>query len=227
MCYDFYDNRRSFQALFQIQMPTVALTHDEVLRKVCGVCLRKPKNLRNISKNVLALIVKHHHSHYSVTSGDFPSVICPSCQRALRDAEKCAKSGDISNSKLPESRYGNMSLNTRATRSVTTCQCSWCSIWRLNGEGGAYKEYCEEVRDKPGRPLEHEPVPDPAVKDICQACGGERKRGVAHVCNVTSLENNTMRIVEGMSGLSQQRMAARILDNIREDQAGVNILPIK
>ena len=89
------------------------------------------------------------------------------------------------------------------------------------------KEYCEEVRDKPGRPLEREPVPDPAVKDICQACGGERKRGVAHVCNVTSLENNTMRIVEGMSGLSQQRMAARILDNIREDQAGVNIFPIK
>ena len=137
MCYDFYDNRCPFQASFQVQMPTVALTHDEVLRKVCGVCLRKQKNLRNISENVLELIVNHHHSHYSVTSGDFPSVICPSCQRALRDAEKCAKSGDISNSKLPESRYGNMSLNTRATRSVTTCQCSWCFIWRLNGEGGA------------------------------------------------------------------------------------------
>ena len=29
---------------------------------------------------------------------------------------------------------------------------------------------------------------------ICQDCQGERKQGVPHVCNVTALENNTMKV---------------------------------
>ena len=66
--------------------------------------------------------------------------------------------------------------------------------YKLNGEGGAYKEYAEEARDKPGRPLQRDPDPELEVKSICQDCQGERKQGVPHVCNVTSLENNTMKV---------------------------------
>ena len=123
----------------------------------------------------------------------------------------------ISNSKLPENRYGKM-RGPRASRSSTDCQCSWCAIWRLNGEGGAYKEHCEEVRDKPGRPQQGEPAPDAEVKNICQDCQGERKQGVPHVCNVTSLENNTMKVIDTMSSACQHRIAAKLLDNIREEQ---------
>ena len=199
-------------------MPNHALSHDEVLKRVCGVCLRKhPKGLKNISQNYLDLIIKYHHKHYDTTNGNYATVICPSCQRALRDAKSSDKDNKISKSKLPEVRYGTMK-GPRASRSSTTCPCTWCFIWRLNGEGGAYKGYSEEVRDKPGRPLQGEPSPDPEVKSICQDCQGERKQGVAHVCNVTALENNTLKVIDGMSSASQQRVAAKLLDNIREEQ---------
>lgn len=38
------------------------------------------------------------------------------------------------------------------------------------------------------------------------------------MCNVMSLENNTMKVIEGMSSASQQRVAAKLLDNLPEDQ---------
>ena len=199
-------------------MPTQALSHDEVLTKVCGVCLRKNlKGLKNISQNYLELIIKYNHKHYDKTNGNYATVICPSCQKALRDAKSRDKDNKIIKSKLPEVRYGTM-RGPRASRSSTTCQCTWCFIWRLNAEGGAYKGYCDEVRDKSGRPLQSEPSPDPEVRSICQDCQGERKRGVAHVCNVTALENNTLKVIDGMSSASQQRLAAKLLDNIREEQ---------
>ena len=199
-------------------MPNQALTHDEVLKRVCGVCLRKHlKGLKNISENYLKLIIKYHHKHYDLTNGNYARVICPSCQRALRDAKSQDEDNKISPSKLPENRYGSM-RGPRSSRSSTSCQCTLCYIWRLNGEGAAYKEYSEQVRDKPGRPLQGEPAPDPEVRSICQDCQGERKRGVAHVCNVTSLENNTLKVIDGMSSASKQRVTAKLLDNLREEQ---------
>ena len=175
-------------------MPHHALSHDEVLKKVCGVCLRKNlKGLKNISETYLNLIIKYHHKDYDVKNGNYATVICPSCQRALRDAKSGDEEKKVPKRNLPENRYGSM-RGPRASRSSTVCQCSWCAIWRLNGESGAYKEHCEEVRDKPGRPLQGDPDPVPEVKNICQDCQGERKQGVRHVCNVTSLENNTMMV---------------------------------
>ncbi len=119
-------------------MPNHALSHDEVLKRVCGVCLRKNlKGLKNISQNYLDLIIKYHHKHYDTTNGNYATVICPSCQKALRDAKSRDKDNKIIKSKLPEVRYGTM-RGPRASRSSTTCQCTWCFIWRLNAEGGAY-----------------------------------------------------------------------------------------
>ena len=192
MIMNVWECEKYFQAS-DIIMPHHALSHDEVLKRVCGVCLRKHcKGLKNISENYLNLIIKYHHKNYDVKNGNFATVICPSCQRALRDAK--SSDGDKKNSKLPMNRYSSMKV-PRVSRSSTSCQCSWCFIWRLNGEGAAYKEYCDEVRDKAGRPLQDEPAPDPEVKTICQDCQGERKRGVPHVCNVTSLENNTLKVI--------------------------------
>ena len=199
-------------------MPTEALSHDEVLKRVCGVCLRKNlKGIKNISQNYLALIIKYHHKHYDLTNGNYAKVICPGCQKALRDAKSRDEDKKILKSKLPESRYHTM-RGPRESRSSTSCQCTWCFIWRLNGEGGAHKEYSEQARDKVGRPLQGEPAPEPEVKSICQDCQGERKKGVAHVCNVTSLENNTLNVIDGMSSASQQRVAAKLLDKLKEDQ---------
>ena len=195
-----------------------ALSHDEVLQKLCGVCRRKQKGLKNISPAYLGLIRDYHHSDYDIASGNFPSVICPSCQATLREIRSSKKNGSSPKRKLPENQYELMDLDTRASRSETSCQCTWCGIWRLNGEGGDYKMFSEVVRDKPGQPRKHEPAPEPEVKSICQGCGGERRRGVRHTCNVTTLENNTVKVLQAMPSTSQQRVTARSIDNIREDQ---------
>ena len=173
------------------------LSHNEVLLRVCGICLRKEKNLENISATYLLLIQSHHHSNYNLTSGDYSKKICSSCKRILRDKKNEKEKGEISKRKLPEANYHTL-RGTRASRSQQSCQCYLCNIWRLNAGGQAYKSYHDEVRDKPGRPREKEPEPEPEVKDICQRCGGERKQGVLHNCNMSSLEANTMKAGENI-----------------------------
>ena len=174
----------------------------------------KPKSIENISQDYLTLIRKHHFVNYNLTSGDYPTVICSSCKRALRDKEKF---GVDAKRKLPPVRY-HLMRGTRSSRSFDECQCSWCQIGRLNG--GPYMKYCNEVRDGPGRPLplEHVPPPPPEVKEICQGCQGEIKRGVLHKCNVTSLEKNTLEKLKGMPTSSKERMASALLDEIAEEQ---------
>ena len=75
-----------------------------------------------------------------------------------------------------------------------------------------------KVREKPGRPQEHEPAPLPEAKEICQRCQGEIKQGVLHLCNITSLEKNMKDRLKKMPTNSKQRMAAALLDDIREEQ---------
>ena len=172
----------------------------------------KPKYVENISPDYLNLIRKHHFMDYNLTSGDYPTVICPSCKRSLRDREKC---GTAAKSKLPHVRY-HLMRGTRASRSSDECPCSWCHIASL--KGGPYMKHCSEVREGPGRPLEHDPAPPPEVKEICQRCQGEIKRGVLHKCNLTTLEKNTLDRLKEMPSTSKQRMAAALLDEIREEQ---------
>ena len=199
-------------------MPNRALTHEEVLKKICGVCRRKQKKLENISPTYLGLIKKYHHADYDLASGKFPEVICPGCKAVLRDGRSSEENGSSPKRKLPENEYDSMVLDTRVTRSETSCQCSWCIIWSLNGMGRDYKRFAEVVRDPPGQPRKHKAAPEPEVKNICQGCGGERKQGVRHTCNVSTLENNTARALEAMPSQSQQRVTARSLDNIREQK---------
>ena len=161
----------------------------------------KPKSVENISQHYLTLIRKHHFVDYNLTSGDYPTVICSSCKRALRDKEKFSVDAKR---KLPLVRYHKM-RGTQASRSFDKCLCSWCQIARLNG--GPYMKHCNEVREGPGRPLEHIPPPPPEVKEICQGCLGEKKRGVLHKCYVTSLEMNTLDKLKAMPTSSKQRMA--------------------
>ena len=114
--------------------------HDEVLKNVCGLCLMKPKHLKNISDDYLSLIQKYHYGNYNLTSGDYPTVICQSCKKALRDKRDFRENAKR---KLPHVRY-HMMRGTRASRSSDQCQCYWCNIWRLNG--GLYHQHCLEVR---------------------------------------------------------------------------------
>ena len=188
------------------------MKHNTALKTVCGLCLMKPKSMENISMQYLNLIRKHHYANYNLTSGDYPTVICPSCKKGLRDRDKF---GDDAKSKLPPVRYHQM-RGTRSSRSFDECRCSWCRIASL--KGGPYMKHCNEVREGPGRPLEHVPAPPPEVKEICQGCQGEIKRGVLHKCNVTSLEKNMLESIKDMPSNSKERMVAALLDDISEEQ---------
>ena len=94
-------------------MPNRALTHKEVLKKLCGVCRRKQKGLENISPTYLGLIKKYHHADYDLTSGKFPQVICPGCKAVLRDGRRSEENGTCPKRKLPENEYTLMVLDTR------------------------------------------------------------------------------------------------------------------
>ena len=98
-------------------MPNRALTHEEVLKKLCGVCRRKQKGLENISPTYLGLIKKYHHADYDLTSGKFPQVICPGCKAVLRDGRRSEENGTCPKRKLPENEYTLMVLDTRVSRS--------------------------------------------------------------------------------------------------------------
>ena len=140
------------------------------------------------------------------------------CKKILRDGRSSELTGTVPKRTLPENSYSLMNLDSRVSRSETNCQCSWCGIWRLNGAGGDYKDFSELVRDPPGQPRKYEATPEPEVKNICQGCGGERKQGVRHTCNVSTLENNTVKALEAMPSTSKERVTARSLDNIREEK---------
>ena len=65
----------------------------------------KQKSMENISDQYLILIKKHHFANYNLTSGDYPTVICLSCKRCLRDRDKF---GHDAKGKLPPLRYHKM-----------------------------------------------------------------------------------------------------------------------
>ena len=55
------------------------MKYETAFKKVCGISLMKQKSMKNISDQYLILIKKHHFANYNLTSGDYPTVICPSC----------------------------------------------------------------------------------------------------------------------------------------------------
>ena len=69
-----------------------ALTLEEVLKKLCRLCLRKQKGLEIISPTYLGLIKKYNHADY-LSSGKFPQVICPGCKAFWRDGRRSEENG--------------------------------------------------------------------------------------------------------------------------------------
>ena len=143
------------------------LDHDGVMARVCGVCYRKQKSLQNITESTLHLIQKHHWSLYSLTSGDYPRVICSGCRSILMDHDDVKM---MSPRKLTPPKYETM-RGTRASRGSSKCPCGWCDIWRMNGL--QFKEYMAGASAPLGRPSETPPAPLPESRQVCDACHGE------------------------------------------------------
>ena len=190
----------SHSLLFRGMAP--ALEHNDVLKKICGLCYRKNKNLRNITGNFLCLTKTHHHTDYNICSGYYSKVVCPPCQRALKDIAEASKKNEQSKRKLPLPKYDTMK-RSRSTRSNSDGYCcGWCDVWRKYG--GPHNHYMK-VNTHIGRPVETPPPPPAEARKKCDVCHSEMKRGLKHVCSIRTMEENVQHMLNAIPEKSRQR----------------------
>ena len=158
-----------------------AVTHKDVMGKLCGICLSK-LSLRRMSDTALGIIQKHVWAGY--TKGESPDKLCGSCYNWLMDVDK---SGSIEAAKRkPPVTYTRLRLLAppRQTRGSATgfseCRCGYCQVGHLSGQRYHNKMKELGIRKVPG-PV---PAPDtsPTSLHLCCFCHGVLARGVSHVC---------------------------------------------
>ena len=181
-------------------MPTTATDHDGFQKKICGCCTLKPSSIQKINYNILALLRKHHCQDYSTDC--FPSVVCKSCVKTLREIDSDSD-GKGTTRYLPSIDYSifNVPKHTRATASGP-CQCHWCYLGRLNGKD--YVKHQNEVKDSRGRPRSDPSKSAPAeVIKVCTACAGIIARGVSHQCSKTMRNSNLGNFIKNINKLNK------------------------
>ena len=190
-----------------------ALDHQGVLKKICGICCKKNTNLQNITPAILRHITDNFFEGYSLTNGEFPTVVCGSCRVALGARAKEVANGVESPHKLPLPKYDTI-RGTRTSRSDTSpgCPCGWCAIWRLNG--GPHMHYMLENKTPLGRPLETVPPPAPGTRVVCDRCHGEVRRGVKHDCTAHTMEQNIFMEIVAAPEKSKERCGSVHINNI-------------
>lgn len=157
--------------------------------------------MRNITEDFLKLIKKHHYTDYNIVSGDFPTVACPACQKALGDIAKAAEKNEQAKKHLPPPKYDTMK-RSRSTRSNSNCDCGWCEVWRKNG--GEHNHYVK-VNTHIGRPVETPPPPPAEARNKCDVCHSEKRRGLKHVCSIRTMEENVQNLMNAIPEKSRQR----------------------
>ena len=147
-------------------MPKVRKTHQDWMNHLCGVCLRKEKDLVNINDDILRLIRQHHHGQYDLSL--MPTVACKGCVRALRAKD----SGPESGYNLPIKQYHLLKLPVATRLQSEDCQCGFCCICRMSMN--EYKAHCQKMRAPQGRPKnkENEEPSTPTPTVICSTCKG-------------------------------------------------------
>ena len=110
-------------------MPNKAKDHAAMRKSVCAVCFLKPKTLRPISKLASSLICKFVFSEFCDSPWSWlPSHICGICYLEIM------RTRDNPSHTLKHVDYVTLSPPAAVvTRSVTSWQCSVCSVGRLNG----------------------------------------------------------------------------------------------
>ena len=139
------------------------------MKVVCGVCVRKPSDVRTINDVDLERILKFHYADYNIAV--MPTVVCSSCRKALRFIDTHGKNAGYS---LPEPEYDKLRLpaTTTTRQQATCCDCSFCQVGRMNGI--EYKKYCSAKRAGKGRPVAEDRAdpPTPIGQTICSLCKG-------------------------------------------------------
>ena len=180
-------------------------------KKVCGVCMRKSKNLRKISNEELIHIRRHCFENYNLEN--MSSVICMSCIQTLKAYKEASQTENTPKRKLPNINYSNLILpkqmsQTRLSTS-TECDCSYCKIAKLNG--AEYTKYEKTVRSLPGRPNTQETsIESPKLR--CSVCFTIIAPGIPHRCSRQTQHDNILKLVK--TKISKEQLASKILDEL-------------
>ena len=152
----------------------VRLDHDQSLRKICIIHVKKCKGLQNITPAIASVIKAHYRSDLIFSDPNLPKVICSTSRTALLALSKGKKAP-----LLPAPYdYSNV-LNDRVLRSGFEVEhsCLICNLARENncpvGGLGLTK-----------------PVSVKHPKLLCGICGGGFGRGQDHHCLPSNLAVN-------------------------------------
>ena len=156
------------------------LTHDDIMRRKCGLCLGNNK-LRPISVTNLERIKKYMYSGYSI--GLCPGVICSSCDPALRDRQKVVEQGAKPKHSLPSTDIEKI-MARRVLRSSASggCSCGWCEVGHLKGQ-----QLVNRIKElgyknlKIGRPKSTNLAPSYAKRLLGETRNMEQRRSVKTV----------------------------------------------
>ena len=150
-------------------------THDDYLKCVCLVCMKKSKendirdkHYESIARFVVSGLDRHDPR--------LPKSICPTCLRILNFYEQ----GDFSRT-IKVFDYSKLSSLKPITRSSTDCSCHVCAIARSNPIGQCRESGTEDKTN----PKEH-----PKHLKVCSKCLCPIGKGKPHDCSPTKRREN-------------------------------------
>ena len=198
------------------------LSHEEVMATRCGICTGKGE--RKISpKGLLIMIKEHHYKDYDLNL--HPSVLCLSCELALREVAKIAREGKGEpKRRLPSTNYAELEppRASRSRSSAGVCECGWCKASKLNGSPPQNIKNSKGIKEQVGRPKAStsEQVTDKSDKSVtnCVKCRGVLKRGHPHWCTKTSRNKNIVKIVRELSPEGQRRVVGKLIKGFAEEE---------
>lgn len=207
-------------------MPHVPKNHEDNQMSICGICLAKSKQLRNITDTTLERIRKLDvFKDYNKTEEEcgqdwtwLPQKICNPCHGSLTKAwDNEKKRQDEGTEAEPLHRvishvdHRDLKGPTRLTRDHPLCECSLCEIGRMKNK--EYSTFIESIKEPRGRPNELTPKKDPEPMLVCSRCQAPYGPGKPHNCNDNSRRGNVVQVIAE----SGERTRRQILcDGLRE-----------
>ena len=99
------------------------------------------------------------------------------------------------------------------------CNCSVCSIGRLNGH--SYKNHVLSITEPVGRPRLYDAPPEPEPIVVCSVCLSTYGKGLNHNCTKESKRSNVVDIIRNSSGRSKEKIVSSQLKEVF-DEKGVS-----
>ena len=179
-------------------MPTTKQSHNENIKILCSLCLRKGQT-RMVNDKQCDLIRDHIFSGYRGRHQQvLPSAICDGCRQRLVALEKPADGCSLP----PRLKYEQMLPNDTKAR-PGPCNCDLCRLGSsFSPHGGMPSLYATAQVPSKGHPRE---APTQENIKVCSHCFSTFARGKPHVCTKESRPNN---LLVNLSPASKEHLAS-------------------